>query len=141
MKTVKDVMTEGVISVKESTPIIEVARIMSEHNISGVVVVDKDNSACGTLSNTDIVKAIARGEKLDSLKAEDIMTPCVLTADPDMDILEVAEIMQAEGVSRLFVCSEERVKPSMLGKKYRQIPVGTISASDIIRELAATRVH
>jgi CBS domain-containing protein len=136
MKAVKDVMTKGVFSVQEDFSIYDVAEVMAKYDISGVVVLNKEGSAEGTLSRMDVLRPIAEGEDLENLRAKDIMTPCVITADPEMSLEEAAMIMQKEGISRLFVCVDERVTPATLGKKYIHRAIGIISVSDIVRELS-----
>ena len=54
---VKDVMTLAVIAVKEDSDINEAARILSEGNVSGLPVVDNENSVIGVITEADILSA------------------------------------------------------------------------------------
>ena len=50
MKTVRDVMTRPVLSVRPETPLREVARILVEHRISGVPVVAATGRVLGVVA-------------------------------------------------------------------------------------------
>ena len=53
--TVKEVMSKNVITVEESTPIEEVARIMADNKIGGVPVM-RDGRVVGLITETDLFK-------------------------------------------------------------------------------------
>lgn len=55
--TVKDIMTENIISVKPETSAVETLKIISRHNIGRVLVI-KDNRAVGIVSRTDLIKSV-----------------------------------------------------------------------------------
>lgn len=52
-----ELMTKDVITVKPTTPIEEAARIMVEHKIGGLPVVDAQRHVVGMITETDIFKA------------------------------------------------------------------------------------
>ncbi|MBI5252850.1 MAG: CBS domain-containing protein [Euryarchaeota archaeon] len=72
---VKDMMSKGVVTVDESLSIREVAGVMARYDISGVAVVGKEGSLEGTISNRDIVEAIAEEKNIEKLRAGDLMIP------------------------------------------------------------------
>jgi CBS domain-containing protein len=53
--TVRDVMTRPVISVRPEWPLKDVARLLVEHRISGVPVVDSDGAVLGVVSEADFL--------------------------------------------------------------------------------------
>lgn len=55
--TLKDVMTESVITVEGDTPVEEAARIMVEKKIHGVPVMDGDN-VVGIITETDLFQVL-----------------------------------------------------------------------------------
>lgn len=66
---------DGVISVKPDSPISEVASLLAERRIGGVIVSADGKSADGILSERDIVRAVAqRGAPCLNETAESIMT-------------------------------------------------------------------
>ena len=52
MLTAKDIMTKNVTTVRAATTIEELARILMEHKISGVPVVDDDKNLIGIVTET-----------------------------------------------------------------------------------------
>jgi CBS domain-containing protein len=54
----RDVMSKGIISIKFNDNLKNVCKIILENNISGLAVLDGNNSLAGIISKTDITKAI-----------------------------------------------------------------------------------
>jgi CBS domain-containing protein len=60
-KDVKGIMSKKIISVKEDTPVEEIARLMTTHKIKRLPVMRQDE-VVGVVSRADIVNAIAMGK-------------------------------------------------------------------------------
>ncbi|WP_322512907.1 cyclic nucleotide-binding/CBS domain-containing protein, partial [Chloroflexus sp.] len=56
-RTVGEVMHVGVLTCRRETPIQDVARQMSEQDVSALVVVDDEGYMVGLVSRTDLVNA------------------------------------------------------------------------------------
>lgn len=54
----RDVMSKGIISIKFNDDLKNACRLILENNISGLAVLDGNNSLTGIISKTDIIKAI-----------------------------------------------------------------------------------
>ncbi len=54
----RDVMSKGIISIKFNEDLKNACKLIIENNISGLVVLDGNNSLTGIISKTDITKAI-----------------------------------------------------------------------------------
>ena len=129
----KDVMNPNVITVREDTPVKEIARIMLEKDISGLPVVDRNENVIGVVSELDLMrKQIAPDapsiwttlwEKnndgmqkyVDDLRkymgktAEEVMTAPALTVDI-MDSLEkIGHLMFNKQIKRVFVTKDGRL--------------------------------
>ncbi len=64
------------------TSLVDVAKYMRDERAHYIFVVDKDNAPLGVVSVTDIAyKAVAQGKDLKTLKAKDIMTAPVDSAE------------------------------------------------------------
>src|SRR5574337_1150610 len=118
---VQDVMTKGVISISKYESIMQVADILTEKNISGLPVVDKDRKVIGIITQADILSMIGvsrehtfkdllkhlMGEPLPERRrgdhVGDIMTSPALTIKPDMNIAEAVRIMDEKKIRRLTV--------------------------------------
>ncbi len=121
------VMTREVVSVRESTPLKEVAEIMAARKISGVPVVGDSGQVLGVISEKDFLNVMGAGQA-DSFMmviaqcllgkgclaapgrakfAADIMTSPAVTVKPETPILEVADILTKKKVNRAPVVDAE----------------------------------
>jgi CBS domain-containing protein len=142
MMTVRDLMTQSVISVRRGTPLKEVAHLLVDHRISGLPVVDVDGAVLGVVSEADLLvkeqgadavrhRPLARflGEsretraqlaKLGAVTAAEAMTAPAVTIESGRRISEAAAIMIARGVNRLPVVDDGRL-------------VGIVTRADLAR--------
>ena len=122
---IRDVMTKGVITVSKYERIMHVADILTEKNISGLPVVDKENKVVGIITQADILSMIGvsrdhtfkdllkymLGEPLHERKigdlVGDIMTSPALTIKPDANIADAVRIMDEKRIRRLTVTNEQ----------------------------------
>jgi len=58
-KTVEEIMTKRVISVKPDTPVEEIAKLLAKKKIKRVPVIDEKGKLVGIVSRADIVKVFA----------------------------------------------------------------------------------
>ncbi|MFE7515298.1 CBS domain-containing protein [Streptomyces sp. NPDC057540] len=93
-------MTDGVVSAVPATSFREVAKMLAEHEISGVPVVDEDDHVVGVVSGSDL---LARHE----LTARDLMTSPAVTVHAEETVADAARLMVRRGVERLPVVDVE----------------------------------
>jgi len=129
-RKVRDIMTRGVITVPQDTPIKKIANILIDEDISGIAIVSPDGEIMGVISEIDIVKVFV--ENWEELTADDIMSSSVKTVKPDHAIAEAAEIMRDLNIHRLLVL------PDVPGHTHG-IPIGIICASDILKTIIGAR--
>lgn len=99
---VNDFMSKSVVWVSPETSIIEIARLMKNHDIGSVPVV-KDNRVIGIVTDRDIVlRDVAAGKDATNVTAKEVMTTGVVTATPYMDIHDAARIMAEKQIRRLL---------------------------------------
>jgi CBS domain-containing protein len=55
----RDVMSKGIISIKFNDDLKNACKLILENNVSGLAVLDGNNSLVGVISKTDIIRAIA----------------------------------------------------------------------------------
>jgi CBS domain-containing protein len=126
--TVGQVMTPEPVVVLDSMRAEEAVRLLEEHAISGLPVVDADGVLVGVISESDIVRARATEElwqRWANLYVSDLMHAPALTADPSMTIEEAAQLMERHHVHRLVLVGEDQLRP-----------IGIVSTSDLVRALA-----
>jgi CBS domain-containing protein len=125
---VSDIMHRGVVTCGPRTSLRDVARIMVTNDVRKVVVcTDSEAGMYGVIS--DWLLAQARGADLDNLVATDIILPFTSTVSADSSLGEATELLRRNRVSDLVV-----VAPGEEGNS--DLPVGTVSCFDIIREMA-----
>ncbi|MFH8727345.1 CBS domain-containing protein [Streptomyces termitum] len=122
-RTVFEVMTHHVITVSATTPFKEIARLLVEHDVSAVPVVDEDRRLLGVVSEADLlrdtselpdlegrwggVRLLSRERGLPEAEtAADLMTSPAVSAQPGWNLVETARTMNRKGVKRLPVIDE-----------------------------------
>ncbi|MCE2505240.1 MAG: CBS domain-containing protein [Nitrosopumilaceae archaeon] len=55
----RDVMTKGLITIKFNEDLAEACNVLLENNVSGLVVLDGNNTIAGIISKSDVTKALA----------------------------------------------------------------------------------
>ena len=148
-KPVKDFMTKDVIAVKENDNIKSLFKLMDEHVILGVPVVNSDNQVIGIVTESDLIDHFTtlkspRGVSLlgsivfldninefnENLKdhcaeiVKDLMTTEVITINPDADLLDAINLMSEHDITRLPVVDENRKL------------LGIIARTDIVHQIA-----
>ena len=105
---VKDVMHKGVDWVGPDTPVIEVAKLMCEHDI-GAIPIGENDRLIGMVTDRDIVcKGLAQGNfDAGGAIARDVMTPGIHCCREDDDLAKVRH-MEDLKVRRLPVVNTSK---------------------------------
>ena len=127
---VSDIMTPAVHTVGPEATLKEVALLICRYHVSGVPVVGAAGGLMGIISERDVLKAIyptydelindpVRGRDFVDMESRyqdvarqpvgEIMTRRVLTAAPDMPVLQAASLMLVNKVRRLPVVESGRL--------------------------------
>lgn len=143
----KDIMTRSVVSVRKGTSIEGAARLMAEHDVSGLPVVDGEGYLIGMLSESDILlkglhaPSEMRGStpglfapqpdavdeahrRAQSERVEDAMTTEVVVFSEESPVANIAQAMIEHAINRV---------PIVEGRKV----VGIVSRKDVVRAIAA----
>lgn len=147
MLRARDIMTEDVITVKPSTTVEELARLLMKNQISGAPVVDEEGSLIGIVTENDLITQNKRLhiptilrlfdafiplgtsrlereiKKMTATTVGEICTEKVITVEPDTPIDEVATIMTEKKIHLIPVVKEGKI-------------VGIIGKRDIIKGVA-----
>jgi CBS domain-containing protein len=146
-RRVGDIMTKTVVKVYPDTPVSQIARLMSENDISGLPVVDHEDHVLGVIKELDLIirntrfklptffmildqivyletpKHRKRLEHMLGTTAEEIMSKPAQTIAPEATIDELAELMVDRRMNPVPVVQDGRL-------------VGIVSRSDIVRLMA-----
>ncbi len=102
---VKDIMTKDVECVSPSDSVQKAAQIMQSVNC-GCVPVCENNKVQGVITDRDIVlKSVAAGKQ--NATVQECMSRQVITATPDMDVHDAADMMSQHQIRRLPVCDAQ----------------------------------
>ncbi|MFI9152488.1 CBS domain-containing protein [Streptomyces sp. NPDC053367] len=137
-RTVGDLMTRGVVRVGRDAPFKAVVKLLAEHDVTALPVIDALGHPVGVVSEADLLRSVAVrpdpvGLPLVSRHANgarpgdsaptagELMTTPAVCARPGWTVVEAARVMDAEGVKRLPVVDETETL------------VGIVSRSDLLR--------
>jgi len=123
-RVVDDVMTAAVVSVGRDTPFKEIVRVLQEHRVTAVPVVEADGTVLGMVSEADLLpkeefrdadpSRIAQLRRLDdlvkagSVDADELMTTPPVTVQTGATLSRAARIMAETKVKRLPVVDAAR---------------------------------
>jgi CBS domain-containing protein len=114
-----EIMTTDVVSVRPETSVTEIARLLSLQKISGVPVLDDDETPIGLVSEIDVISRTGT-------VAEDIMSSGVISVTEDTPAEDVIDVLRSRRVRRVPVLRNGKL-------------VGIISRSDLVRLFSVTR--
>lgn len=104
---VRDLMTKSVISLKPQDTLIDAAKLMFEHNIGIIPIVDDNDYPLGVVTDRDIViRGIAQNHHVKT-HLEDIMTTNLITVYPDDSIAYATDLMGERQIRRLLVINDD----------------------------------
>jgi CBS domain-containing protein len=122
----KDVMSEGVLSVRTDASVLEAARLLVNCRVSAMPVVDEAGIMRGIVSEADLMgdaeDYLGAFDGRPSRKVADLMTRDVITASEDTPIAQIAHLMKGRNIKRVPILRNGTV-------------VGIVSRVDILRGL------
>ena len=144
----RDIMNSNVVTVRDDASVEEVAQLLTENNISGAPVIDKDGKMLGIVTDGDLlhketnprspgfinilgaliyIGGLERYQedfkKLAATKASELMTNHVITVTGDTKIEKVAALMVDHGIKRVPVLEDDKI-------------IGIIGRADIVKTMA-----
>src|SRR5262245_61593028 len=82
-----------VVTTRPDATIREAVRLLAQHNIGGLVVVDARAYPVGIITERGIMREVARNERVFDLQVDAIMTREVIVGVPGDDVMSVAHTM------------------------------------------------
>lgn len=113
----KTIMNSEAPRARESSSIPEVAKIMFEGGEGGIPILDKENKLVGIVSERDFANYVPSPAKI---RVEPYMAKNIITADPDLFLIEAMKKMISNGFRRLPVVENGTLK-------------GMITSVDVLR--------
>jgi len=125
---VNEIMTKKVVTIADNSTLLTTAKILSDNNISGAPVVNKEGKLAGIISEKDLFKALypshaefydspglwldldaieeKASESADKL-IKDLVSKDVITVNSDAPLMQVGSMMLVRGIHRVVVVSQE----------------------------------
>ena len=122
-RIVADVMSRGIVTCLDSTPLAAAARAMTERRSRSIVVVNTTGRPLGVITGFDLLTIDE--DRLNQTVAQIMHAP--ITIRPGASLREAADLMLKHHVHRLLVVNPDR--PDAM-------PLGLISTFDIVAEMA-----
>jgi CBS domain-containing protein len=123
-----DIVTRPLITILSDATVLDASKRMVQNNIGLLVVCDaKDNTKLvGVVSERDIIRAIASGEKLPD-RVDAITTKKAVTINASSDVAEAAKAMNKHRIRHVVVVDDGNM------------PKGVVSIRDLVGERATLR--
>ena len=120
--TVSDMMTKELETIEEASSVLDAAMRMRDTNVSSLVVVDKEGKPRGIVTERDIVrKACVNDVSTSKVTNKEIMSPRLITIDPDSSASTAVDIMLRNNIRHLLVIDKDKAEK----------PVGMITPFDL----------
>ena len=116
---VSDVMSTPLVTVTPDASVAEAATLMSEREISALLV---PTTEVGIVTSTDVIDTVAQGLDPEGTSVSAVMTEAVETVPPGLRLTEAAAMMENFGISHLPVVDDDFV--------------GMVSSTDITAEIS-----
>lgn len=124
---VRDLMAVGVVTCQPDTLITDIARVLLERNLDGIVVINAEGHAIGVVDRDVLIQTYSH-ENRDELTAENIMRPDVPQVPPEIPLTAATQIMCDMGIRQMFIMHHAG------GISY---PAAYLSYTHLLRHLAA----
>ncbi|MBA4742212.1 MAG: CBS domain-containing protein [Azoarcus sp.] len=121
---VKDYMSGDPLAFKPDTEILDAIHLLLKHEMTGAPVIDNMGRVVGFLSEKDCIKTSLNASYHEERggRVSELMSPNVITLEPDSSLMEAAE---------MFVGSAIRCYPVVENGRL----VGQLSRRDVLRAL------
>jgi CBS domain-containing protein len=107
---ISDVMTPIPQCCTPDDSVIEIARVMAQHDVGAVPIVESQDTrrVLGIITDRDIVlRVVAEGrDPNEVVSVRDVMTNEIVSVSPDADTLHVEELMKEHQVRRVLVIDD-----------------------------------
>lgn len=124
----KDIMVREVVTTSEEETVLNAARRMRDSNI-GCLVITEGKRVLGVVTDRDLtVDCVSQGHDAANCKLSNHISKPALVADPEMDVLSAAHLMNDKKIKRLPVVEDGQL-------------VGLVSFSDVANAMIQPMLH
>lgn len=98
-------ITRAVLTVEETDSIRDAAEWMMERGVGSAVVLNEGKPS-GIVTDRDTLRIVAQGGDGNTITVRDCLTRKLITATPEMEVLDAARIMREKGFRHLVVVDQ-----------------------------------
>ena len=120
--TARDIMQRPVVAATTGASLRDLATQLVKNGFSGMPIADPDGRVLGVVTESDIIRTLIAGKRLENLTAGEVMTGPPITVEVEAPIEEVMKQLEENRIVRVPVTDHEKL-------------VGIISLGDIIRAI------
>jgi CBS domain-containing protein len=104
-----EIMTASVVTAPPDASAVEVARLMRDHGVGSVVIVDPEGTPVAMVTDRDLAVRVMAGGGADDAPVADHASRPLITGEPGMELDEAAALMVTHRVRRLPVVEDDRL--------------------------------
>ena len=109
MGQIRDIMEKNVVTIEDDKTALDAARLISEKDVSFLVIM-KNNTPVGVLSESDFVKRLAADDKKASeVIVSEIMSSNFRWVEPETEIEDAIQKMLNNNVRRLVILDNNKL--------------------------------
>ena len=125
--TAGEIMSSNVFSLKADASVIDAVRLLIEHDITGIPIIDDQDMLVGIISEKDVLQLFYKDETLEGKTVNDVMSQPAIHFEKNESITGVCQCLASYDFRRVPVTSGGRV-------------VGIITRRDVIVNLLGTQL-
>lgn len=111
----KEIMSYPVVTAKEKSSIMEIAKLMKKHGVDAVVITGKQGEPSGIITEGDIVRRLVSAKKnLWFVRAKHVMSKPLVAIDESTMIEDAAKYMAEKRVKKLCVLNGNKKLVGMI---------------------------
>jgi CBS domain-containing protein len=99
----REIMTPGVVTAAADTPAVEVARLMRDHGVGSVVIVDTGGAPAAMITDRDLAVRVLAGDGDGGEPVAGRVSAPLISGEPEMSLEEAAALMVQHRIRRLPV--------------------------------------
>jgi CBS domain-containing protein len=136
---VSELMTKNPACVTPDADLGKVAKLMADHNVGAIPVVENQDSkkVVGVVTDRDIaIRAVAQGKNPVQMKAQEVMSTKIVTVKQDDDIQDVTKLMEKHQVRRVPVVDENGKMCGMVAQADIALKTTDQTTADVVQTIS-----
>jgi CBS domain-containing protein len=142
---VRDIMTQEVVTVNSTTPVVKAGLIFLQKKFGCLPVVHDNNRLEGIITVADLLRAYSRQGNAEWLMGIGVMMQQrVITATPEMSLAEVQRLMRDHHIRHMPVVSGQRLVGMITDRDIREAspsPATTLTRGEIAYQMETTPIE